>query len=57
MSSERRCNTIEMRELRHVTVTGVWLISLLTHAQANTQAFQDILDRKTTGKVIIEPWR
>ena len=71
---------------RNITVTGLWLTSLLTDAEANAQAmrevppllasgkvvpqigptyaladsaqaFQDILDRKTTGKVIIEPWR
>ncbi len=71
---------------RNLTVTGLWLTSLLTDAEAaaqamrevppllasgkvvpqvgpvyaladSPQAFQDILDRKTTGKVIIEPWR
>ncbi|RJF72790.1 NADPH:quinone oxidoreductase family protein [Deinococcus cavernae] len=71
---------------RNLTVTGLWLTSLLTDAEAaaqamkevppllasgkvvpqvgpvyaladSAQAFQDILDRKTTGKVIIEPWR
>lgn len=71
---------------RNLTVTGLWLTSLLSDTEANAQAmrevppliasgkvvpqvgptyaladsaqaFQDILDRKTTGKVIIEPWR
>lgn len=71
---------------RNITVTGLWLTSLLGDAEANAQAmrevppllasgqvvpqvgptyaladsaqaFQDIMDRKTTGKVIIEPWR
>lgn len=71
---------------RNITVTGLWLSSLLrdpvASAQAtqevpqllatgkivprpgsnyaladSAQAFQDLLNRKTTGKVIIEPWR
>ena len=71
---------------RNITVTGLWLTSLLGDAEANAQAmrevppllasgqvvpqvgptyaladsaqaFQDIMDRKTTGKVIIEPWQ
>lgn len=71
---------------RNLTITGLWLTSLLTDAEAvaqarrdlppylaggkvvpqigptyaladSAQAFQDMLDRKTTGKVIIEPWR
>ena len=69
---------------RNLTVTGLWLTSLMADAEAtaeavkgvtpliasgqvkpqvgpvypleqSAQAFQDILDRKTTGKVIIEP--
>ncbi len=71
---------------RNVTVTGLWLSSLMPDAELTRQAaqaltplvasgqvtpqigptyglaesaraFQDILDRKTTGKVIIEPGR
>ncbi|WP_019584881.1 NADPH:quinone oxidoreductase family protein [Deinococcus apachensis] len=71
---------------RNLTVTGLWLTSLMPDAEAtreaaqaltalvgsgrvtpqvgptyplaeSARAFQDILDRKTTGKVIIEPQR
>lgn len=71
---------------RNLTVTGLWLTSLMQDAEAvaaaaqgltpliasgrvvpqvgptyaladSPRAFQDILDRKTTGKVIIEPQR
>ncbi|WP_019009657.1 NADPH:quinone oxidoreductase family protein [Deinococcus aquatilis] len=71
---------------RNVTVTGLWLTSLMGDAEAtreaamaltpliasgqvtpqvgptyaldeSVRAFQDILDRKTTGKVVIEPQR
>lgn len=71
---------------RNLTVTGLWLTSLLTDPATaqeaaaglapliasgrvtpqvgptyplsrSAQAFQDILDRKTTGKVIVEPQR
>ena len=71
---------------RNLTVTGLWLTSLMTDREAtaaaaqaltplvasgqvtphvgptyalnlSARAFQDILDRKTTGKVIIEPQR
>lgn len=71
---------------RNLTVTGLWLTSLMMDAEAtreaaaelsklvgsgkvtpqvgptyaladSAQAFQDILDRKTTGKVVIEPGR
>ena len=71
---------------RNLTVTGLWLTSLMGDREAtreaaqaltplvasgqvtpqvgptyplaqSARAFQDILDRKTTGKVIIEPGR
>ena len=82
---EAKLRPVELMK-RNVTVTGLWLSSLMPDAELTRQAaqaltplvasgqvtpqvgptyglaesaraFQDILDRKTTGKVIIEPGR
>ena len=82
---EAKLRPVELMK-RNLTVTGLWLSSLMPDAELtrqaaqaltplvasgqvtpqvgptyplaeSTRAFQDILDRKTTGKVIIEPAR
>lgn len=87
-SASRELATLRPVELmkRNLTVTGLWLTSLMADAEAtreaavgltplinsgevvpqvgptyaladSAQAFSDIMNRKTTGKVIIEPGR
>ncbi|GHF94289.1 NADPH:quinone oxidoreductase [Deinococcus piscis] len=82
---EVRVNPVDLMK-RNLTLTGLWLTTLLTDPQAQAQtaaefgrlldkgriapqpgpsyalldtaqAFSDLLDRRTSGKVIIEPWR
>lgn len=82
---EVQINPVDLMK-RNLTMTGLWLSSLLTDPQAQAQtaaefgtllakgrivpqpgpsyslddtaqAFSDLLGRRTSGKVIIEPWR